>query len=60
MRLLTFREAAALASNSPAWWRKLAARRVITVVKLGRSARLREDNVIRVLRDGVRSTSAEA
>lgn len=59
-KLLTFREAADRASNSPAWWRKLAARRRIEVVKLGRSARLREDDVERVIRGGVRPEHAEA
>jgi hypothetical protein len=52
MKLLTFTQAAALASNSPAWWRKRAARRQIAVVKLGRSARLREDDVLRLLQEG--------
>jgi excisionase family DNA binding protein len=53
-KLMTFAEAARLASNSSAWWRKLAARREIAVVKLGRSARLREDDVERIIRESVR------
>ena len=54
-KLLTFSEAAQRASNSAAWWRKLAGRRAIPVVKLGRSSRLREHDVERVIRSGVRS-----
>ena len=54
-RLLTFSEAAERCSNSPAWWRKLAARRQIAVVKLGRSSRLLEEDVERVIRDGLRA-----
>jgi hypothetical protein len=51
-RLLTFTEAASRGSNSAAWWRKLAARKHVAVVKLGRSARLREADVERIIRDG--------
>jgi hypothetical protein len=58
--LLTFPEAARRAANSPAWWRNLAARRQIAVIKLGRSARLREEDVERVIRDGVRVPRAGA
>jgi hypothetical protein len=54
-KLMTFAEAAAHASNSVAWWRKLAARRGITTVKLGRSVRVLEADVGRIVRDGVRS-----
>ncbi len=53
-KLLTFPEAATRASNSVAWWRKLAARRGIAVVKLGRSVRLLETDVERIVREGVR------
>jgi hypothetical protein len=53
-KLLTFTEAAQLASNSPAWWRKLASRHQIAVVKLGRSSRLREEDVARIMREGLR------
>jgi hypothetical protein len=53
-RLITFADAARLASNSSAWWRKLAARGAVPTVKLGRSTRLRIDDVERVIRDGVR------
>ena len=51
-KLITMAEAAARAANSPAWWRKLAARQQIKVVKLGRSSRLREDEVERILARG--------
>lgn len=51
-RLVTFAQAGAVAANSPAWWRKLAARRHIPVVKLGRSSRLREADVNRIIADG--------
>jgi hypothetical protein len=51
-RLITMSEAAARAANSPAWWRKLAARQQIPVVKLGRSTRLREEDVERVIAAG--------
>jgi hypothetical protein len=53
-RLLSFTDAAARASNSPAWWRKLAARRQIPMVKLGRSSRLREEDVNRIIAEGFR------
>ena len=59
-KLLTLKDAAARAANSVAWWRRLVARKAIPVVHLGRSVRLREEDVDRVLRDGVRSTRAEA
>jgi hypothetical protein len=53
-RLISYTEAAARASNSPAWWRKLAARRQIPMVKLGRSSRLREEDVNRIIAEGFR------
>jgi hypothetical protein len=53
-RLVTFAQAGALAANSPAWWRKLVARRQIPVVKLGRSSRLREEDVNRIIAEGFR------
>jgi len=53
-RLLTIADAAARAANSPAWWRKLAARRQIPVIKLGRSSRLREEDVNRIIAEGFR------
>jgi len=53
-KLLTFSEAAERCSISAAWWRKQAARGRIAVVKLGRATRLREDDVQRVIRDGLR------
>jgi hypothetical protein len=58
-QLLTFQDAARLGKNSPAWWRKLAARRRIATVKLGRSARLREQDVYRVLSEGFRPAQRE-
>jgi hypothetical protein len=58
-RLVTIAEAAARAANSPAWWRKLAARRQIPVVKLGRSCRLREEDVSRIIAEGFRPARAE-
>ena len=53
-RLVSYSEAAARAANSPAWWRKLVARRQIPVVKLGRSSRLREEDVNRIIAEGFR------
>jgi hypothetical protein len=53
-RLLTIADAASRAANSPAWWRKLAARRQIPVIKLGRSSRLREEDVTRIIAEGFR------
>jgi hypothetical protein len=53
-QLITFAQAGLLASNSPAWWRKLVARRQIPVVKLGRSSRLREEDVNRIIAEGFR------
>ncbi len=58
-KLLTFAQAAERAANSPAWWRKLASRRGIAVVKVGRSTRLREEDVERVIRDGYRPARNE-
>ena len=52
-KLITFAEAAAQASNSAAWWRKLATRGHLPVVKLGRSTRLRVEDVERVIRTGL-------
>jgi hypothetical protein len=59
-QLVSYSEAASRASNSPAWWRKLAARRQIPVVKLGRSCRLREEDVNRVIAEGFRPAHREA
>ena len=53
-RLLSVAEAAERASNSTSWWRKFVARGGIEVVRLGRAVRLREADVDRVLREGVR------
>ena len=54
-RLVSYGEAAARAANSPAWWRKLVACRQIPVVKLGRSSRLREEDVNRIIAEGFRA-----
>jgi hypothetical protein len=59
-RLISYTEAAARASNSPAWWRKLAARQQIPMVKLGRSSRLREEDVNRIIAEGFRPVRQEA
>lgn len=59
-QLMTFAEAARLARNSHGWWRKLAQRRGIAVVKLGRCARLRQVDVERVIADGLRPACDEA
>lgn len=53
-KLLTFTQAAERGANSPAFWRKLAAHRRIAIVKLGRSTRLREEDVERLIADGLR------
>ena len=55
VQLITMTEAAARAANSAAWWRKLAARPEIPVVKLGRSSRLREADVNRIISEGVQT-----
>lgn len=55
VQLITMTEAAARAANSAAWWRKLAARGEIPVVKLGRSSRLREADVNRIISEGVQT-----
>lgn len=52
--LISFTEAAVRAANSPAWWRKLAARQQIAVIRLGRSCRLREEDVNRIIAEGFR------
>jgi excisionase family DNA binding protein len=59
-RLVSYSEAAARAANSPAWWRKLVARRQIPVVKLGRSSRLREEDVDRIIAEGFRPARVQA
>jgi excisionase family DNA binding protein len=50
-RLLRFKDAAAQTATSEAFWRKLAARREIPVVKLGRAVRIREADLTRFLAD---------
>jgi hypothetical protein len=59
-QLMTFAEAGSLASNSPAWWRKLATRQQIPVIKLGRSSRLREEDVNRIIAEGFRPAHPDA
>jgi excisionase family DNA binding protein len=53
-RLLTVAEAAELASNSAAWWKRRIARGEIGAVKLGRSTRLRAQDVARLIDENFR------
>jgi excisionase family DNA binding protein len=53
-RLLTVFDAAELASNSPDWWRRLIARRQIGAVRLGRTVRLRAEDVARLINENFR------
>ncbi|MBI2525274.1 MAG: helix-turn-helix domain-containing protein [Candidatus Rokubacteria bacterium] len=58
-RLLTLKVIAAQTGTSQAFWRKLAARREIPVVRLGRACRVREADLERFLAErcrGVRET----
>lgn len=52
--LISLADAAELAGNSEAWWRKLITRKQIPVVKLGRSVRLRAADVQAILARGFR------
>lgn len=54
--LLTYRQAAERSGTSYAFWQRLGAKGVIPVVRLGyRSCRLREDDVERILREGIKA-----
>ena len=53
-RLLTYKEVAQQTGTSVAFWRKLAARRAITVVRLGRACRVREADLERFLAERCR------
>lgn len=59
-KLISYSVAAERAGNSSAWWRKLAARQQIPVIKLGRSSRLREADVDRIIAEGFRPARQEA
>jgi excisionase family DNA binding protein len=48
-RLLSFKEIAQQTGTSVAFWRKLAARREIAVVRIGRACRVREADLERFL-----------
>ena len=48
-KLLSVETLAALTETSPSLWRKLAARRLIRVVKVGRALRVREADALRFL-----------
>jgi excisionase family DNA binding protein len=56
--LLTFKEVAQQTGTSVAFWRKLAARRAIAVVRLGRACRLRETDLQRFLTERCRPARA--
>jgi hypothetical protein len=58
-RLLTIADAAALAANSPGWWKQRIAERSIGIVKLGRSTRLREGDVARLIAENFRPAREE-
>ena len=45
-KLITFKQAAEVTATSESFWRKLAARRLIGVVRLGRACRLREADAL--------------
>ncbi len=53
-RLLTFKDTAERTGTSVAFWRKLAARRGIAVVRLGRACRIRESDLERFLAERCR------
>jgi len=53
-RLLTLKDVAERTSTSVAFWRKLAARRAIAIVRLGRACRIREAELERFLRERCR------
>lgn len=53
-RLLTFKETAQQTGTSVAFWRKLAARGGIAVVRLGRACRIREADLERFLTERCR------
>jgi excisionase family DNA binding protein len=53
-RLFSFKETAEQTGTSVAFWRKLAARRAIAVVRLGRACRIRESDLERFLAERCR------
>jgi excisionase family DNA binding protein len=53
-KLLSFKEIAQQTGTSVAFWRKLAARRGIGVVRLGRACRVREADLERFLTERCR------
>ena len=53
-RLLTVQECAARTSTSPAFWRKLVARRRVPIHKVGRLTRIAEEDLDAVVRLGFR------
>ena len=53
-RLLTFKIIAAQTGTSVAFWRKLAARRAIAIVRLGRACRIREAELERFVTERCR------
>lgn len=53
-RLFTFKEIAERTSTSVAFWRKLAARRAIAVVRLGRACRISETELERFVTERCR------
>jgi excisionase family DNA binding protein len=52
--LLTLKEVAQQTGTSIAFWRKLAARRTIAIVRLGRACRIREADLERFLTERCR------
>ena len=58
-QLLTLQDAAARTAMSVAWLRRLIARKAIPAVRLGRSVRVREEDLERLIQEGVRPTRGE-
>jgi len=54
VELMTLRECSVQAKNSIAFWRKLIARRQITVIRVGRSVRIRRRDFEAFLGKGLR------
>jgi len=59
-KLMTFKAVAAQTATSESYWRKVAARGEIPVVKLGRAVRIREADLTRFLADRQREARGAA
>ena len=59
-KLMSVKTIAAETGTSQSYWRKLISRRVIPVIKLGRSCRVREEDLVLFLRARSREARDDA